>query len=397
MISQSNVSISAVKAELGASTNSLASLCTSSSINKWAKSKPFRSSGTYQSFSSLRSAIESANYGLSWNGGTTEAAFTYNRPRGGSSEPYRLGDFRGYDHPCIPFCLGGALTPVRIDLSNYGGSQTIRTNNDENAVSWWDLRRLFSSYPYLYLSARMYFSQTNVGSILINLTRINLNSYTSSPVWSIPNRMFLKLGKTESIADAFCQLGNGSSFINFTFQQKLTFISAFKVGDINSDSWAWNSSADTPKLGNYIRSTTGYELESFKYWMGLSSGNPRYLDLRDSEYLFVDTYTMSATSSYPLNQNNMRLRITQWTTQRHYLLPLYEGERLVNWTIDDNKDAPYSNLLGNRAQYLPNFGSDMFGFSLVYYIDSSTFIPLTKERFARVRFPSTNIQPVSIF
>ena len=92
MISQSNVSISAVKAELGASTNSLASLCTSSSINKWAKSKPFRSSGTYQSFSSLRSAIESANYGLSWNGGTTEAAFTYNRPRGGSSEPYMISE-----------------------------------------------------------------------------------------------------------------------------------------------------------------------------------------------------------------------------------------------------------------------------------------------------------------
>lgn len=132
--------------------------------------------------------------------------------------------------------------------------------------------------------------------------------------------------------------------------------------------------------------------------MGYSSGNPRYLDLRNEERFYVDTYTMSATSSYPLNYNNMRLRITKWRTRQHYLLPLGDGESLgINWVINDNKDAPYSNPMGTKTQNLPNFGQDMFGFSLVYYIDRNTFIPLTRERFARVIFPSTNVSPQNIF
>lgn len=98
-------SIGAVKTALGESTNSLIGLCTSENINVWSKWKPVRSNLIPMTFTELKRL----NYGISILSSNTPAnlltlvqnaggvGYTYTRPTGASSSPYRLGDFRYYN------------------------------------------------------------------------------------------------------------------------------------------------------------------------------------------------------------------------------------------------------------------------------------------------------------
>ena len=95
--------------------STLADLCTSSKINVWAKYKPtvFPSPFPDDWYKS-----KDGNYGLnitvdnrvsSWSALVAEYSKAnngysniYNRPSGGATSPYRLGDFRGYNHKAKP-------------------------------------------------------------------------------------------------------------------------------------------------------------------------------------------------------------------------------------------------------------------------------------------------------
>ena len=97
-----NISVAMVKAELGASTNDVGRLCIHPNINKWSKWKPVRHNSvnplTEENFQSVKYGINPIN----------EA---YERPRGKNetyNEPFRLGDFRGYNHQALP--------PVWVDV-----------------------------------------------------------------------------------------------------------------------------------------------------------------------------------------------------------------------------------------------------------------------------------------
>lgn len=109
------VSVDDVKSLLGESSNDLATLCKSSKINVWAKYKPT----VYPSpFPDDWYKSKDGNYGLnitvdnrvsSWSALVAEYSKAnngysniYNRPSGGASSPFRLGDFRGYNHKAKP-------------------------------------------------------------------------------------------------------------------------------------------------------------------------------------------------------------------------------------------------------------------------------------------------------
>ena len=109
------VSVDDVKSLLGESSNDLATLCKSSKINVWAKYKPT----VYPSpFPDDWYKSKDGNYGLnitvdnrvsSWSALVAEYSKAnngysniYNRPSGGATSPYRLGDFRGYNHKAKP-------------------------------------------------------------------------------------------------------------------------------------------------------------------------------------------------------------------------------------------------------------------------------------------------------
>ena len=103
-----NITTTLVGQTIGVASRDVGTLCSSSLINKWSKYKPvvypvisttgianwWKSYGgdcgltipTYSDIDLLAEAVES---GVSW---------VYNRPTGGASQPFRLGDFRGYEH-----------------------------------------------------------------------------------------------------------------------------------------------------------------------------------------------------------------------------------------------------------------------------------------------------------
>lgn len=129
------VTIDDVKTVLGESSNDLATLCKSSNINMWAKYKPT----IYPSdFPSDWYKAGDGNYGLNitvengksnWrdlvaeyskiNNGYTNL---YARPTGGSTAPYRLGDFRGYFHNANP------------EVKNYLMQNVFIKENDTNQL-----------------------------------------------------------------------------------------------------------------------------------------------------------------------------------------------------------------------------------------------------------------------
>lgn len=95
--------------------STLADLCTSSKINVWAKYKP---TDYNAAFPDNWSKGKDGNYGLnitidnrvsSWSALVAEYSKAnngysniYKRPSGGATSPYRLGDFRGYNHKAKP-------------------------------------------------------------------------------------------------------------------------------------------------------------------------------------------------------------------------------------------------------------------------------------------------------
>lgn len=136
------VSIDDVKSVLGENSNDLATLCTSPKINVWAKYKP---TDYNAAFTDNWSKGKDGNYGLnitvdnrvsSWNALVAEYSKSnngysniYKRPNGGATSPYRLGDFRGYNHNAKPE-IGDYLA-----ATNYIEDQQISLSVTHNVIT----------------------------------------------------------------------------------------------------------------------------------------------------------------------------------------------------------------------------------------------------------------------
>ncbi len=127
------ISTTLVANTLGSSSRDVGTLCTHPNINKWSKNKPISSN----KLTGLISADKlGADYGLVPP--STQTNYTpvysqnwiYNRPTGGVNSPYRLGDFRGYEHLATPIAeLEGDITinrtmtsirPLILTMRRYG-------------------------------------------------------------------------------------------------------------------------------------------------------------------------------------------------------------------------------------------------------------------------------------
>lgn len=117
-LASSGITVSAVKTALGTSNNNIGGLCTNNNINIWSVWKPI----SLNAPTLTRDLIKNANYGISIINRTTASAlltavqdnnnlgYTYNKPTGGLNSPYRLGDFRNYNH--------NAQLPVMAQFKN---------------------------------------------------------------------------------------------------------------------------------------------------------------------------------------------------------------------------------------------------------------------------------------
>lgn len=115
-----NITTTLVRNKLGSPTNNVDALCTYVSINMWSKRKPVRDSRISIPLNEVGKGSDN-RYGLnipSYINGSYPLT-TYNRPRG-YSEPFRLGDFRGYYHGVLtpPVTIGPKLD--EIETTNQG-------------------------------------------------------------------------------------------------------------------------------------------------------------------------------------------------------------------------------------------------------------------------------------
>lgn len=118
-----DITTSVVSQEINLASNSVGTLCSSNKINKWSKFKPISyasNTGIYGETGNNDTILKNLNYGLTATKidrttlNTTE--WSYLRPTGGQYSPYRLGDFRGYNHQAKPF--------IRIDDVQWNPSTT---------------------------------------------------------------------------------------------------------------------------------------------------------------------------------------------------------------------------------------------------------------------------------
>ena len=96
------ITTSMVASAIGAATNDVGTLCSHPNINKWSRFKPIDFNAI-----ALPDDVRNSNTGFQLfdevTGFGTVKKAEYVKPKGGASSPYRLGDFRGYNHTAQPY------------------------------------------------------------------------------------------------------------------------------------------------------------------------------------------------------------------------------------------------------------------------------------------------------
>lgn len=109
-----NISTTLARNTLGEDNNDVGLLCKSPKINMWSKRKPVRYPADFIADPNdvgktldHKWGLTLANFiGVTPDGNDDDRRTVYNRPNGGSSQPYRIGDFRGYNHDAnIPLVI----------------------------------------------------------------------------------------------------------------------------------------------------------------------------------------------------------------------------------------------------------------------------------------------------
>lgn len=91
------ITTSMVASAIGASTNDVGTLCSHPNVNKWSRWKPVNmNSLTDRNHPFCGAILPYTNSALILS--YKDTYWSYDKPNGGSTSPYRLGDFRGYDH-----------------------------------------------------------------------------------------------------------------------------------------------------------------------------------------------------------------------------------------------------------------------------------------------------------
>ena len=126
-----NITTTLVGTTIGSSSRDVGSLCSSTLINKWSKYKPviypvvsttgitdfWKANDGYCGFSIPQYVDVDALL-------ADATTWIYNKPYGTSSSPYRIGDFRGYEHTSvIPFDV---LIPNAIEVGSSGNLIKLR-------------------------------------------------------------------------------------------------------------------------------------------------------------------------------------------------------------------------------------------------------------------------------
>lgn len=397
----SKIRLSDVQKALGYFPNSVGGVCKYAGINKWSRYKPFRSTALdYSSHNQLLEGLRAANFGLSWDGGSTEDSFTYQPPQGGSSSPYRLGDFRGYSH-YQEHLIGVSDPQINVTLDNFDGYTPVSPlSGGDYGIGFADLAQLFidAGMGYLHFQLTKPTATLYLSDIRVHLGCFYLGDTQKMVLMS--NRMMCKLGRTDDGAGTIHAFLLPSDTVpglydapGFTFQKTGVYSPRFTVGNISPSDQAWNrTTADTD-----LRIGTGpsqEETDTFAHYAYVEYGSPIYLDLSNAQQLYIYTDSLVGTPETPLTNSNVYLRITDWLRRKEWYAPLRSADT-GDWTATGGTGF----WLGNTLDQFAHFETGFCGFSLVYKLNQIGYdcIPLTKELFCRVIWPDSLQEPMNIF
>lgn len=188
------VSIDDVKSVLGISSNDLATICTSSNINKWSPYKPVHSNKSFD-LSDSDFGVTDKSYklivpsysrleDLCFNAIIKTSSYTYEKPKGGSSSPYRLGDFKGYNSIIN---RGWYYSSAKVDTSSTSGNMDMYYYTGENHdggryINLWD----FYVFNQCYFGVAAVDQQGNVRAFITNANRCN-SGYCNAFVYGMLN------------------------------------------------------------------------------------------------------------------------------------------------------------------------------------------------------------------
>lgn len=156
VLGTTDITTTKVRNALGENTHDVGSLCKSSKINMWSKRKPVRRAVDFIADPNEVGKTLDHKWGLTLagfkgvisDGNDDDRRTEYNRPNGGSSQPYRLGDFRGYNHEAkIPL----SIPPLGPDRPIYRKPFTISaiaTMDDPDSLTLLDFGLRLGCYVY---------------------------------------------------------------------------------------------------------------------------------------------------------------------------------------------------------------------------------------------------------
>lgn len=174
------ISIDDVKSVLGESSNDVATLCKSANINKWSPHKPVHSSKLFDlndadlgitdktfklivpSYSRLEDLCRDVII--------KTPSYTYEKPKGGSSSPYRLGDFKEYNSVIN---RGWSYSNANV-VATTSGKMDMYYNTIENHgggiyLNLWD----FYVFNNCYFGVVVINQQGNVAAFITNVQKCN--------------------------------------------------------------------------------------------------------------------------------------------------------------------------------------------------------------------------------
>jgi hypothetical protein len=165
------ISTNLVGTTLGVSTRNVGNLCRAASINKWSRYKPIISNKVIP-LEELD--FHGAKYGMSipffstaadlvtyYRGLPTEV-WSYVRPTGGASSPFRIGDFRGYGHEANKF-----YNTQNVPAQVFGTGDVQTGIGANNMTAPYNMNWTILDFANSYFGALAVRSGTNTGHVIV--------------------------------------------------------------------------------------------------------------------------------------------------------------------------------------------------------------------------------------
>lgn len=315
------VSIDDVKSVLGYGSNDLASLCTYEGINMWAKYKPVDSDNAFLDINTgwkgkrndcnINYPKATSIYDIKGYYSQADNGFTYRT----ASAPYRLGDFRGYNHNARSEYLGISTTsPSAEDAVSISAAYNLQSV-DSDWISMKDLLNdgnityHFGVLLYNNNGNKLQYMRTSDTNV-VEFTKVNAGTYTVYPFMS----------SVDYASSDFPQLQAGS-YIPIPVLQPITLVVETRT-DINA--------SKVTLIQNGLGSATIKNVDSVSHVVSLQlrfSSSKEYSSMQFGESILMSNTKLAGGDSKTVFFKN------QMQSGKTYELWLYVDYVLIKQTV----------------------------------------------------------------